>query len=58
MNQNNTEINQELLKAVQLALDFLDSLPSGWLGKTSGDVGLLNDFYLTAKPAVKKATGG
>lgn len=47
----------ELLKAVQLANEFLDSLPEGWLGKTTGDVGALNDFLYTSRTAVAKVTG-
>lgn len=43
----------DLVESVKLALEFLDSLNPGWLAKTTGDVGLLNDFYLKAKPALK-----
>jgi hypothetical protein len=35
----------------QLAYDFLESLPHGWLAHTSGDVGLLNDFYIAYRAA-------
>lgn len=48
----------ELLAAFEFAHKFLDSLPSGWLGKTSGDVGALNDFYAAshkARAAIAKA---
>lgn len=45
----------ELLNALQLHLAFLASLPPGWLGKTSGDVGLLNDAYLAGNAALAKA---
>ena len=38
--------NLELREALRLAHIFLDSLPPGWLGKTTGDIGALNDFYL------------
>ena len=48
----------DLLKSVQLAYAFLDSLPEGWLSKTSGDVGALNDFYLLYEPTIAKATQG
>lgn len=47
----------DLLESVKLAHEFLDSLPKGWLGKTSGDVGALNDFYCLSKPALAKAEG-
>ena len=47
----------ELLEALEYALTFLESLPKGWLAKTSGDVGALNDFYLTAPKAIAKAKG-
>src|SRR5579859_1340843 len=36
----------ELIECLKLAHVFLDSLPRGWLGKTSGDIGALNDFYI------------
>jgi hypothetical protein len=36
---------------------FLDSLPEGWLGKTSGDIGLLNDAFLAYSRAIAKAEG-
>lgn len=35
----------ELRRTVGLFLSFLDSLPEGWLGKTVGDIALLNDAY-------------
>jgi hypothetical protein len=44
----------DLLRACRLAEEFLASLPTGWLGKTSGDIGALNQFYLTSKPLLKK----
>ena len=31
---------------------------SGWLGKTTGDVGLLNDAYIASNAARKLAKGG
>lgn len=37
--------------ALKLHLEFLASLPPGWLAKTSGDVGLLNDAYIASKDA-------
>jgi len=43
----------ELLAALKLHLAFLKTLPPGWLGKTSGDVGLLNDAYLASEKALK-----
>lgn len=39
--------HDKLANSVRLAVDFLASLPPGWLGKTTADVGLLNDFYCT-----------
>lgn len=47
----------ELLEALNLAHEFLNSLPEGWLGKTSGDIGALNDFYLTSRKALSKVNG-
>lgn len=47
----------ELLTALNLHLEFLKSLPPGWLGKTSGDIGLLNDAYLTGNKALAKVNG-
>lgn len=47
------ELVGALHECVQLAHDFLDSLPNGWLGKTTGDVGALNDFYIKSKPILK-----
>jgi len=38
----------ELLVALEHINTFLDSLPSGWMGKTSGDIGALNEFYLVS----------
>lgn len=38
----------ELRAALQLYLDFLGSLPKGWLSKTNGDIGLLNDAYIAS----------
>lgn len=39
-----------LLDCLALAHEFLDSLPAGWLSKTTGDVGALNDFYCKCRP--------
>lgn len=44
----------ELLEAFKLAHEFLDSLPEGWLGKTSGDIGALNDFYIKSRAVIEK----
>lgn len=41
--------------AMKLAWLFLESLPEGWLGHTTGDVGLLNDFLIKARTAMAKA---
>jgi hypothetical protein len=38
--------SQQWQEVAKLAHDFLNSLPHGWLAHTSGDVGLLNDFYI------------
>jgi len=49
----------DLLAAFNLAHKFLDSLPPGWLGKTTGDVEALNDFYCASQKvdaAIAKAT--
>jgi hypothetical protein len=48
----------ELLASVNLFVKFLASLNPGWLGKTSGDIGLLNDAYIQSAKAIAKATGG
>ncbi len=47
---------ENLLTAVKLAHAFLDSLPEGWLRHTSGDVGALNDFYLSPGAVFAKAS--
>lgn len=47
----------ELLAALRLHLAFLKSLPHGWLGKTCGDIGALNDAYLTGNKALAKVEG-
>ena len=47
----------ELLDALRLHLEFLSSVPKGWLGKTSGDIGALNDAYLTGNKALAKVEG-
>lgn len=39
--------NKSYSKSLDLAVIFLESLPSGWLAKTNGDIGALNDFYCT-----------
>jgi hypothetical protein len=46
----------ELLEALQMHLQFLDTLPKGWLANTTGDIGLLNNAYLLSSKAIKKAT--
>lgn len=47
--------HDDLVEALTHAMTFLESLPKGWLAKTSGDIGALNDFYLTAPEALRKA---
>lgn len=44
---DNSASHADLVKSVELARDFLASLPPGWLSKTNGDIGLLNDFYVS-----------
>lgn len=44
----------DLLRTARLAMKFLDSLPNGWLAKTVTDIGALNDFYIGARPLLKK----
>jgi len=39
----------DLLEVAQLAHEFLNSLPEGWLAHTSADIGKLNDFYLASR---------
>lgn len=49
---NEKELKQrctDLEKTLQLYLDFLGSLPNGWLGRTSGDIGLLNEAYIASR---------
>ena len=41
-----TPLEAEALEVIKIAHQFLESLPEGWLGKTTGDVGALNDFYI------------
>lgn len=41
----------KLTRALELHLQFLASLPPGWLAHTTGDVGLLNDAYLASRDA-------
>lgn len=55
--QQLTEERDELLKAFELAHAFLDSLPQGWLGNTTGDVGALNDFYVASSKIQARVTG-
>lgn len=45
------ETADKLLTSLEFAYEFLESLPSGWLSKTTGDIGALNDFYCS-KPKV------
>lgn len=40
--------------ALLLLLRFLRTLPTGWLGKTSGDVGLLNEAYIQSRQVLGK----
>jgi ubiquinone biosynthesis protein Coq4 len=40
---------KQLETALQLHLDFLASLPKGWLGHTTGDIGLLNQAYIQSR---------
>lgn len=47
-------VSINLLKSVRLFMEFLDSLPAGWLGKTCCDIGVLNDAYLTVRPALEE----
>ena len=44
-----------LLKALNLHRAFLNSLPKGWLGHTTGDIGLFNDAELLSIKAVNEA---
>lgn len=50
--------SKDLLDALNLAHEFLDSLPEGWLGKTTGDIGVLNDFYLLSRRIQDKMKAG
>jgi len=47
----------ELLEALELHIAFLASLNPGWLGKTTGKVGLLNEAYCKGSVALAKAKG-
>lgn len=44
----NSRIKQ-LEANLQQFLGFFDTLPAGWLGKTTGDIGLLNNAYSEAR---------
>lgn len=35
----------------EMFAEFLDGLPNGWLGKTAGDVGVLNQAYINLRAA-------
>lgn len=48
---NPTERVKLLEHALKLHLEFLASLPHGWLAHTSGDVGKLNDAYIASHKA-------
>jgi hypothetical protein len=41
----------EYKQAAELFEEFMATLPRGWLGKTCGDIGLLNQAYLTMRKA-------
>ena len=45
---------QLLIEIIKLADDFLNSLKPGWLAKTTGDVGALNNFYIALRQARNK----
>lgn len=40
--------NSKVKTALRLHLDFLKSLPDGWLGNTSGDIRLLHNAYIAS----------
>ena len=46
---NSSDRMSKLEKALQLHLDFLSSLPHGWLAQTCGDIGLLNQAYIASR---------
>lgn len=48
--------NALLREALELHLAFLKTLNSGWLGKTTGDIGLLNAAYLASTKALNYGT--
>ena len=35
----------EAINTIEHIDKFLNSLPKGWLGKTNGDIGELNNYY-------------
>lgn len=43
---NQHDALNEYREACDMFIAFLRSLPQGWLGKTVGDIGLLNEAYL------------
>lgn len=47
--------HEALTETIQLAEQFLNSLPEGWLANTTGDIGALNDFYLKLEVLKKNA---
>jgi hypothetical protein len=44
-----TTREKHLEKTLKLFLQFMDSLPRGWLGKTTGDIGALNEAFIEAR---------
>jgi hypothetical protein len=58
---NEHEARVAYTEACELFVQFLGTLPKGWLGKTTGDIGLLNEAYLAqsrARAALAKAQRG
>jgi hypothetical protein len=44
----------EYKEAAEMFKGFLDTLPNGWLGRTVGDIGMLNQAYIKYRSASSK----
>jgi hypothetical protein len=49
VHRNTLESDTKARAALVLFLQFLDTLPEGWLGNVSADIGLLNRAYMAAR---------
>lgn len=51
VHKNTLDTEAKARAALVLFLRFMNTLPQGWLGRTSGDVGLLNEAFLASTAA-------